>query len=334
MESKDLQRLQELETLLRLNQFSRSNTSNDEIDLKELVNAILQGKWTIIVVSILFTIASIAYALSQPNVYKASVLLAPASSENGAAGLSKLAGQFGGLASLAGINLGGGNTDKTSLALEVLKSRKFIEEFISENDLAVSLIAVESWDRVNDKPLYNDELYDIDAKIWTRDVSFPKTIIPSSWETYEAFSEILSISQDKDTGMVTITVSYYSPKVAKQWLTLLVKQLNEKMRLQDSREAQNSIDFLTAKLEQTQLAEMQNVFYQLIEEQMKTIMLAEVSNEYVLKTIDPANVPDKNDKPNRVLIVILGLVFGGVFSVLTVLIRYFSGKSSANSEDA
>jgi hypothetical protein len=73
---------------------------------------------------------------------------------------------------------------------------------------------------------------------------------------------------------------------------------------------------------------MQTVFYQLIEEQTKTIMLAEVSKEYVLKTIDPANAPEEKAKPKRALIVVLGTMLGGILSVLFVLIRYFTKKGT------
>jgi LPS O-antigen subunit length determinant protein (WzzB/FepE family) len=64
----------------------------------------------------------------------------------------------------------------------------------------------------------------------------------------------------------------------------------------------------------------------LIEEQTKNMMLTKVSPEYVLKTIDPAQVPDIKAGPKRALIVVLGTFVGGVFSVLIVLIRYFSYK--------
>ena len=56
------------------------------------------------------------------------------------------------------------------------------------------------------------------------------------------------------------------------------------------------------------------------------MMLAEVSDEYVLKTVDPAQVPDKKDQPKRALIVVLGTMFGGMLSMLIVLVRYFSNK--------
>ena len=47
-------------------------------------------------------------------------------------GLSRMAGQFGGLAALAGVSLPGGGADRTVLALEVLKSRKFVSEFTAK----------------------------------------------------------------------------------------------------------------------------------------------------------------------------------------------------------
>jgi uncharacterized protein involved in exopolysaccharide biosynthesis len=303
------------------------NNPDDEIDLRELWNAIWAGKWIIIAISFVFAVASILYALNQPNIYKASTLLAPAGEQSGAGGLAKMAGQFGGLASLAGINLGSSGTDKTGLALEVLKSRYFIEKFITKHNLKVSLMAVENWQPATNTLVINPEVYNETSKEWLREASYPKTPEPSAWEYYKEFSKLLNVAQDKETGMITLSIEYYSPEVAIQWLNWLVDEINTEIREQDKTEAQNSIDFLRRKLEQTQLADMQTVFYQLIEEQTKTIMLAEVSKEYVLKTIDPANAPDEKAKPKRALIVVLGTMLGGMLSVLIVLVRYFAAKA-------
>ena len=301
---------------------------DDEIDLAELWHAIWSGKLLIIAISGLFAISSIIYAINQPNIYQATTLLAPASEHSGAGGLSKMAGQFGGLASLAGINLSGGGTDKTGLALEVLKSRVFLENFINKHDLLVPLMAAKKWDVNTNTLILNDEVYDTTTKTWLREVKAPKKPEPSSWESYKAFKNILTVASDKDTGMITLTVEHYSPKVATQWLLWLVSDINAAMREQDKAEAQRSIDYLSTKLQETQLADMQTVFYQLIEQQTKTIMLAEVSLEYVLKTIDPANAPEEKAKPKRALIVVLGTMLGGILSVLIVLVRYFSNKGS------
>lgn len=295
----------------------------DEIDLKEIWNAVWAGKWLIIGITFLFTFASIVYAINQPNIYKASTLLAPASSDGGAGGLAALAGQFSGLASMAGISLGEGKSDKTGLALEILKSRVFIEKFIKKNQLKIPLMAAKNWDMETNTIIHDQDIYNDKEQKWVRDVKPPQQPEPSSWETYETFKEIFSVSQNDETGMVTFTIEYFSPIEAEKWLTLLVTDINEFIRTKDKTEAENSISFLTQKLEQTDLMGMQTVFYQLIEEQTKTMMLAEVSNEYVLKTIDPPNSPDEEEKPKRLLICVFGTLIGGFFSLIIALVRHY-----------
>jgi len=312
-------------------QLALQNNSDDEIDLVELWRAIWSGKLTIFVISIIFAVASIAFALSKPDVYKASVLLFPASSE-GAGGMGALAGQLGGLASLAGVNLGAGGTDKTALALEIIKSRAFLETFITKHKLLVPLMAAENWDRVNDQLILDSDIYDESSNQWLRKVSFPKRATPSHWEAYQESLNLISVSQDKTTSLITIDVEFYSPKVAKQWLIWLVADVNNFMREQDEKEAQASIDYLTKQLENTEISAMETVFYQLIEEQTKNIMLTKVSPEYVLKTIDPAQVPDTKEGPKRALIVVLGTMLGCMLAMLIVLIRYYSNKKNHSVE--
>ncbi len=315
-----------LQQQMLLAQMQQNQTQDDEIDLAELWRAIWAGKFTIIAISFIFAVASIFFALSKPNVYKASVILAPASAKGGAGGLAALAGQFGGLASMAGINLGGGGGDKTALALEIIKSRSFIENFVAKHNLLVPIMAAENWDMTTDTLIINSELYDQASKKWLREVKAPKKPEPSSWEAYKEFSRLLAVSQDKTTAMVTIEIEYFSPAMAQQWLNWLIKDVNEFMREQDQQEAQNSIDYLKKQLENIQVASMETVFYQLIEEQTKNMMLTQVKAEYVLKTIDPAQVPDEKAGPKRALIVVLGTMLGGMLSVLIVLIRYFSNN--------
>jgi len=322
------------EALLLSQQMTRQNNTDDEIDLAELLRAIWSGKLLIIAISLVFSIASIVFALSKPDIYKASVLLAPASSDSSGS-MGALAGQFGGLASLAGISLGSGGTDKTALALEIIKSRAFLESFIEKHELLVPLMASKKWDRESDALTIDEELYDTSSKKWLRDVDAPKKTEPSPWEAYQKFLELVTVSQDKITSLVTINVEFYSPEMARQWLMWLVADVNDFMREQDEKEAQASIDYLIKQLATTEISAMETVFYQLIEEQTKSIMLTNVKAEYVLKTIDPAQVPELKAGPKRTLIVVLGTMLGCMLSVLIVLIRYFTnnGKSTKTKED-
>ena len=119
---------------------ANNRKTDDEIDLRELWNALWQGKVTIIAITSVFAIASVIIALMLPNIYRSEALLAPAEESQGG-GLSALAGQFGGLASIAGINLSDGATDPTVVAIETLKSRRFVKTFIDKHQLLVPLMA-------------------------------------------------------------------------------------------------------------------------------------------------------------------------------------------------
>src|SRR5690554_7416717 len=117
------------------------HTNEDEIDLFELFMALWKGKWIIIATTFAFALSSVIYALSQPNIYRSEALLAPVEESGGL----KMSGQLGGLAALAGVNLGGGGGSKVGLALEILKSREFLGRFIVKHELKPALMAVDSW---------------------------------------------------------------------------------------------------------------------------------------------------------------------------------------------
>ena len=294
----------------------------DEIDLREFLSAIWAGKWVVIVTTLVFSVTSVVFALSLPNIYRSEVTLAPASESNSL----KVPGQLGGLAALAGVSLGGQGADKTALALEILKSREFLGRFIVNNDLFIPIMAAAGWDRASDRLQIDPDLYDESIKEWVRDVEEPFKPKPSVLETIEEFEEIFSVNQNKETGMVNLSVEHYSPFIAKQLVDKLVAAINEDMRQRDLDEAEKSIEYLNKKIEQTNLADLRTMLFSRIEEQTKVVMLANVRNEYVFKTVDPAVVSEKKEKPARALICILGFMLGGMLSVLFVLVRYFSNR--------
>ncbi len=325
-----LTKIEELDANLLDSNFSHLNSASirdDEVDLRELWNVIWQGKWIVIGITIVFAVASIFYAKSIPNIYKAQTLLAP-SAESQGGGMSALAGKFGGLASLAGVNLGGGGSDKTIIAMEVMKSRQFINAFIEKYDILVSLMAAEGWDMSSDRLVLNPEVYSESKAQWVRNVKPPKKEKPSAWEAYNKFVQLLSVSQDKTTSLITVSIDYYSPKLAKEWTVNLVKEINDNMREHDVAEATKSIHYLTEKLNSTPVADMRMVFSQMIEEQTKVMMLAEVREEYVFSTLDPAVVPEEKAKPKRALICVLGVLLGGMLGLMIVLVRYFMRSDS------
>ena len=302
------------------------NIADDEIDLRELFSVIWQDKWVVIVITTLFAVASVFYAINQPDVYKSEALLTPAESPQ-QGGLEAFAGQLGGLASLAGANLGGGSTNNTQLAIEVLKSRQFTTAFIQKHNVLPDLMAVESWQQADNSIKYNSELYSKTDNKWLREAKAPYQSKPSMQEAFKVFSKVVTADIDKESGMITISVEHLSPVIAQQWVNWLIQDINAEMKARDVLEANKSTEFLTQQLEQTKIADIRAVLYKLVEEQTKTIMFANVRDEYVFKTIDPALVSEEKFKPKRALICILGTLLGCFFGVTIVLIRLYFPKS-------
>ncbi|WP_288365272.1 Wzz/FepE/Etk N-terminal domain-containing protein [uncultured Marinobacter sp.] len=304
---------------------------DDEIDLRELFTTLWRGKWIIVLTTFVFAAAGVGYALYKPNIYQSSVLVAPAQEEGSS--LSGLASQFGGLASLAGINLGGGGSNQTVIAKEVLQSRAFLTNFFHRHDIEIPLMAVEGWNKKSDEWVYDRDKYNPDTGEWLLD-SDGETYKPTDWDMVEAFREDhFSVSEAKDTGMITVSVKHYSPVMAKQWAEKLIQDINEHMRKQDVEEAEARIAYLEQKLDETNIAGMQQVFYQLIENETRTVMLANAQKEYVFKTVDPAVVAEEKAEPKRALICVIATLLGGMLGVFIVFIRAFIGSGRNASSD-
>lgn len=292
-----------------------------EIDLRDLVRLLWVGKWLIGVIVFAASAIAVIVALMLPNIYSAEALLAPNQQSN-SGGIPGLASQYApGLAALTGISLNSGPSDKTAVGLEILKSRKFISEFIERHALLVPIMAAKGWDPESDKLIIDSDLFDVVNKKWLRNVRPPRQIIPSNQEAYDEFRQrVLKVGQDQVSGLVTITVEHYSPTIAKQWVDWLVEDINETTMRQDVAEAEQAIDYLSEQIAATSLADLQSVFFELIEEQTKTVMLANVSNEYLLKTIDPAVAPERRSKPNRVLIVLASAFSSALIASLLIIL--------------
>jgi len=308
------------------NELKSTDQYDDEIDLRELFSVLWDGKKLIVGITAVFALAAVFYALSIPNQYRATALVSPAEGSGG--GLSDALGQLGGLASLAGVSIGGGESSEAQVAQEIMRSRGFIEEFISENNIDVEVFAAQGWDRGSNQLEINSDLYDVDSSLWLRDAPAGKTVEPTGWELYKGFSEMFSVSEDKKTGMISISVEYFSPEIAKQWVDQLIIGINQHMQSRKLDKVNINIQYLEAQIQKTSIAEMREVFYTIIEEQIKSKMLAEASPEYAFVTVSPAMVPEEKSQPKRALICILGTLLGGMLSVLWVLVMHYARSTT------
>ncbi|BDF95583.1 Wzz/FepE/Etk N-terminal domain-containing protein [Pseudoalteromonas sp. KAN5] len=307
-------------------QNNHNNTMHDDIDMRELLTILWKKKLLILLITFIFSVTAVIYSINLPNIYKSEALLAPAESEQ-SGGLAALAGQFGGMASLAGINLAANNgVNKVELAIAVIKSKQFSRNFIKRHKILPELMAAAAWDEPSNTLEYDRSLFNPENKKWVSTGELSKQ--PSQQEAYRIFSKSVSIEKSKEAGMFIISVKHLSPHIAQKWVSLIVQDINKEMKTRDVNEAMQSTDFLKKQIEQTNVTDIQKILYKLIEEQAKTIMFAEVRNEYIFKTVDPAIVPEKKYSPNRAVFSVLGFFVGLILSVTLVLVHFYAFKGN------
>lgn len=301
-------------------------------DNYSVLNSLWKGKWWIFCTILSCTALAGSFLYRMQNIYQAEVVLAPAEEKSpGTAGLGQ---RLSGLAGLAGIDFGQGGVDKATLGLETINSRVFLTDFIRKHDVLIPLFATKKWDMASNDWEIDAEIYDVAEKKWIREVREPRKSKPSDWEAYEEFKNTISVSQNLKTGIVKLSLRSKSPRYAKEWASLLVEDLNNYMRERDVKEAKKSIKFLEHQLEKISVGDMQSILYQLIEQQMKIIMLAEVREGYVFRVIDPPVIPEKQFAPRRGIILAVIFIVSGIFSSFFVVVRNLPSSRLHMLDDA
>ena len=301
------------------------NDFDDEIDLRELFYVLLEGKWIIVSLTAFVSIIGVIYSLLLPNIYESKAMLVPV---NSSSGISGALGSYSGLAGLAGISLpSGGDEGNSAKAIQKISSLSFFENNILTNIHLPDLMAVKSWNSKTNTLTFDESIYDTNSNTWIRDYSYPQQQIPSAQESFRVFkNEHLSLNEDNNSGFITLSIKHQSPFVAKQWVELIVNEVNAFYRQKDKSESEKAVSYLNQQISMTSLSEIKQVIAQLLQEETKKLTLIEANQYYVFDYIDPPAVMEIKSEPKRSIICILSALLGGMLGIILVLIKHYIFK--------
>ncbi|MDD2775829.1 MAG: Wzz/FepE/Etk N-terminal domain-containing protein [Gallionella sp.] len=277
--------------------------SGKEVDLVEVWLVVVKNKKMIVKSFLGAIILTSIISLILPNIYHAEVLLAPVNADGEKSGLSSALGAAGGLASMAGLSTGGGNTEEN---LAVLQAREFLWQFART---------------MNYMPIFFESKWDAKNKRWEDDD--PKKQ-PGQWDVYRFLikDKRLEVSQDVNTNLVTVAIEWKDAAIAAKLANDLVEQLNQYLAKQSIARSERNLKFLNDELAHTQVEEMRKVLFDMMASEQKNAMMASTQkNEFAFKVLDPAAEPDKKIKPKRLLIVLFSSLFIGVLSIIYAFIK-------------
>ena len=284
-------------------QSSHESPGGQSLSLTDIVNVLWARKRWVLVATAVVTALVAAYAFLSTPVYRAQVLVQPVTDRSASSMISDLMGQAGGLASLVGLS-GLGDSEQ-NIAVPLITSDQFLERFIVDEQLLPRLF---------------ETRWDAQRKQWRN----PKKA-PTIAKGIKALQrKVIGVREDRRRKLVTITVDWRDRDEAARWANELVKRVNDDTRTRAIEDARRSKTYLDRELAKTTIVELQRAINRLTEAQIKTEMMASVRDDYSLRVIDPARVPDEDDfvRPRRLLLIAGGFVFGVALGVLLALARH------------
>jgi uncharacterized protein involved in exopolysaccharide biosynthesis len=274
--------------------------ASQSVSLTEVVGVLWARKRWVLLTTAAVTALAAAYAFLATPVYRASILVQPVTDRSASSMIGDLMGQAGGLASLVGLSgLGEG---EPNIAVPLLTSDQFLERFIVDDQLLPRLF---------------EKRWDAQRKQWRN----PKKAPTIARGIKQLQRKVIGVREDRRRKLVTITVEWRDREEAARWANSLVKRVNDDTRARAIEDARRSKIYLDRELARTTIVELQRAINRLTEAQIKTEMMANVRDDYSLRVIDPARVPDEDDfvQPRRALLIAGGFVFGIALGVLLAL---------------
>ena len=269
-------------------------SDNTEIKLKDFFNILWSRKYKIIGVGIVSSILFVIYSFSIPPVYTSSALIKVSDSQETGASLNS---GLTGLASLAGINLRGGGGNKSDLVMETVTSRTFFTHLAQIDNTLPNLMAIDSYDKSTNEIIYDANKYDPIKNEWIED--------PSEFLSYIRYRQsTLSITRDKFTNFMVISVTHASPEYSKKLLETIISELNLLARAKQKAESDQTIKFLNNELSKTNFVDIKNTINLLLKSELQKKMFAEVVEDYLVDYIDYPFTPEPQSAPNKKVIVI------------------------------
>ncbi|EJF07266.1 uncharacterized protein involved in exopolysaccharide biosynthesis [Thiovulum sp. ES] len=276
----------------------------DEIDLRELFSTIWNNKWKIMIFSFLVTSLTLFFMLRTPNSYTSSIVLIPQEQSASIGGIGALAG-------FAGVDIGGGEISIFSQISTILSDEIFLEKLISENNLLEKI----------ENPQNLVFALGLDFKI-ENDVS-ELSQEERIYNAIKSFSGIISVSEDKKSGVITFSGTNRDRFFAKELVDLVLTESTKRLREIDMKDIDSKVQFYEKELQNTDNLELQKSLTKVISSLIEKRVSANANEFYLLKKITDSKIAFIKDKtkPKRGLIIVVAFVVSiilGIFGVFFI----------------
>lgn len=292
-----------------------SYIEEDEIDLRELFYTILKYKYKILLFVFVITTITFVYVLSIPNSYKSSVVLSPQSEQK------SVGGGLSSLASLAGVSLGGVSSKDPAVMMQtVLGDYSFNEMMVEKYNLTSKLenqenlvfaLGIDSvYNMFNSKDENAQDTKSKEEKIYL---------------TIKALKEVLSISSDKKSGLITLSAELQDRYLAKELVDIYLKEIVDKVKTSDMKEIDEQIKYYNKELSSTYDVSLKEQLSKSLSGLYQKKVFSQANDYYFVSKVVDSRVSyiKEKSKPKRAVILVVSFVTSFIFGIFLVFFYEF-----------
>ena len=309
---------------------------DDEIDLRELFAALWDGKLLIFIVTCAVFLFSSAYLHVAERSYTVSVTLRPTEEQSSGGGNLGGLGGLGGLASLAGVQLPSGGATEFITFQAMLKSQEVASRLFADENLIQRLFAGE-WDESRKSFLQPIPSTLGNVKRMLKPLLTGEGqgayIAPNAARLAKTLAEDLSVSEDKTSGMLKLSMESAKPKLASDLMLALIRETDGFLKERFVISGSDALRFYQQKISKARSREHREALAKLIATEEQKLMLATREGPFVVEIMMGPDQSLRPTSPKSSLVLALGLVLGLFLGAAVVLMRKaFGGNEKKVSQ--
>ncbi len=155
---------------------------------------------------------------------------------------------------------------------------------------------------------------------------------PRDWVAIKYFSEVFSITQEKNSGIITMRLRWKDPKAGAEILNALVEYANIYISKRQQKQIEDNIRAMEIRLEQEVMPELKTFLFEHIESMKSTLVTHNVQIAPTFSVIDKAYAPQEPIFRVPKVLMIVGFVFGLLCAFVFLVIQRVRNDESKPKE--
>lgn len=296
------------EPLLAEDAFIVSTPSTWEIDISKIGRTIWARRDVFfLTVGAIFALTVVILHLV-PKSYETSVSIAPVTQSN-----QQLSGGLSALAKLGGVNVNGlaGGGEQFRLFLSSINSQDVANQ-LAKDQLLMRGLFPNQWSAADRQWREPNGVVHVIAKMVKGVLGIPARpwAPPSGEDVAKILFTQIEVDEDPKSPVVTLRIQSSDPKVALQLLQELVRTIDEKLRANALRRANDYIAYLTRQLNTVSIAEYRAALTDRLSEQEQTRMMASANVSFAAQIFSGPAASTLPSAPKSILILVFSLIVG------------------------